>query len=86
MNRPPAHRGDLEALERMVGANGIGDAETAQASSAREPGPWAVRPIADRSRPRCGQGGVCRLPRRPQLTGNQIEFIDLIINTSPSTA
>lgn len=71
---------DLEALESILGENGIGDVETiARAQEEGQRLGLVIRSfiVLDRGAPKDGfadflEGSI--------LTGNQIEFIDLIIN------
>jgi type I restriction enzyme R subunit len=79
MNKPLMPN-DLEALERMLAESGIGDAETiARAKEESQGLGLFVRSLIGLDRGAAKEAFADFLDGRT-LTGNQIEFIDLIIN------
>ena len=79
MNKPLTPN-DLEALETMLAENGIGDAETiARAKEESQGLGLFVRSLIGLDRGAAKEAFADFLEGRT-LTGNQIEFIDLIIN------
>ena len=79
MNKPLTPN-DLEALESMLAENGIGDAETiARAKEESQGLGLFVRSLIGLDRGAAKEAFADFLEGRT-LTGNQIEFVDLIIN------
>jgi type I restriction enzyme, R subunit len=72
---------DLEALERMVGASGIGDEELLRQAAQEAQGPGALHPRARRSRPGAAKDAFADFLENHQLNSNQIRFVNLIIDS-----